>query len=43
MINLSDNRLNNNIELEQKIWLKQLLTHVEYITLIGKLNLKLQC
>ena len=33
----------NQLNLEQKIGLKQLMMHVERMTLIVKLNLKLQC
>ena len=33
----------NQLNLEQKIGLKQLMMHLERMTLIVKLNLKLQC
>ena len=43
LINLLDNKPINHLNLGQKIGLKQMMTCVERITLIVKLNLKLRC
>ena len=33
----------NHLNLQKKIWLKYIMTHVDHITLIVTLNLKLKC
>ena len=43
IINLLDYTPNNQLNLGQKIGLKQIMTYMEHLTLIVKLNLKLQC
>ena len=43
IINLLDNTPNQLTKFRTKIGFKQMMTNVERITLIVKLNLKLQC
>ena len=43
MINLLNNRPNRPTKFRKKIGLKEMMNHVESITLIVKLCLKLQC
>ena len=43
VINLLDNTPNQSNKFRTKIGLKYMMTHVERITLIVKLDIKLQC
>ena len=43
VINLLENTPNQPVNLEQKVGLKKIISHVELIKLIVKLNIKFQC
>ena len=43
IINLVDNTPNQPTKFSRKNWLKQMMNHMERITLIAKSNLNLQC
>ena len=43
IINLLNNKPNQPSKFRRKNWVEKMMTHVQHITAIVKLNLKLQC